>query len=65
MTRHDSETVAILHKELHRHLPLEHLIAADGRVTPDGLASRIEQWRRAYRNTPHGQPVELSAGSKS
>lgn len=44
---------------------LEHLIAADGRVTPDGLQSRIEQWRRAYLNTPHGQPVDLCAGSAS
>lgn len=43
---------------------LEGLIAADGRVTTDGLAARIEQWRRAYLNTPHGQPVELSAGSR-
>jgi len=44
---------------------LERLVAADGRVTPDGLSSRIEQWRRAYLNTPHGQPVELSAGSRT
>lgn len=41
---------------------LEGLIAADGRVTSDGLSARAEQWRRAYLNTPHGQPVELSAG---
>lgn len=43
---------------------LEHLVVADGPVTPDGLSSRTEQWRRAYLNTPHGQPVELSAGSR-
>ena len=42
---------------------LEGLIASDGRVTSDGLSARAEQWRRAYLNTPHGQPVELSAGS--
>lgn len=41
---------------------LEGLIAADGRVTSEGLSARAEQWRRAYLNTPHGQPVELSAG---
>jgi len=41
---------------------LEGLIAADGRVSADGLSARAEQWRRAYLNTPHGQPVELSAG---
>jgi nitrile hydratase accessory protein len=42
---------------------LEGLIVADGRVTTDGLAERIEQWRHAYLNTPHGNPVNLSAGS--
>jgi len=41
---------------------LEGLIAADGRVSADGLSDRADQWRRAYLNTPHGQPVELSAG---
>ncbi len=42
---------------------LEGLIEADGRVSSNGLSARAEQWRRAYLNTPHGQPVELSAGS--
>ena len=28
------------------------------------LDSRIEQWRRAYLNTPHGQPIELAAGAQ-
>lgn len=42
---------------------LERLVAADGMVTADGLSARIEQWRRAYLNTPHGRPVELSAGA--
>ncbi len=44
---------------------LESLIAADGRITASSLSTRIEQWRRAYLNTPHGQPVELSAGSNT
>ena len=44
---------------------LERLIEADGRVTANGLSSRIEEWRRAFLNTPHGQPVELSAGSNT
>ena len=44
---------------------LEGLIATDGRVTPDGLSSRIEQWRCAYLKTPHGKAVELSAGSNT
>jgi len=26
------------------------------------LAERVEAWRRAYLNAPHGRPVELSAG---
>ncbi len=40
---------------------LEALLAADGRIAADNLTTRIEAWRRAYLNTPHGQPVELSA----
>jgi nitrile hydratase accessory protein len=27
------------------------------------IAPRVEQWRRAYLNTPHCQPVELQAGT--
>jgi nitrile hydratase accessory protein len=42
---------------------LERLIERDGRITAEALAGRTEQWRRAYLNTPHGQPVELSAGA--
>ena len=36
------------------------------RSLPDvgaAIAPRAEQWRRAYLNTPHGQPVELRAGA--
>ena len=44
---------------------LERLVATDGRVTPEGLSERVEQWRRAYLNTPHGQPVDLSAGAEN
>ncbi len=43
---------------------LERIVATDGRVTTEGLSERVEQWRRAYLNTPHGQPVKLSAGAK-
>jgi nitrile hydratase accessory protein len=42
---------------------LERLI---DRSLPDvgsAIAPRVEQWRRAYLNTPHGQPVELQAGT--
>lgn len=41
---------------------LEQLVSAGGRVSPSTLSERVEAWRRAYLNTPHGHPVELSAG---
>lgn len=41
---------------------LEHLVADAGDITDTALTARIEAWRRAYLNTPHGQPVELAAG---
>jgi nitrile hydratase accessory protein len=41
---------------------LESLLATDDRVVAERLSDRVETWRRAYLNTPHGQPVELSAG---
>ena len=40
---------------------LERLLASEGRVSASNLGSRTEAWRRAYLNTPHGQPVELTA----
>lgn len=40
---------------------LEKLIAAKGDVDGDVVSLRAETWRRAYLNTPHGKPVELSA----
>lgn len=43
---------------------LERLTAASGALPEGALAARTEAWRRAYENTPHGQPVELSAGLK-
>jgi nitrile hydratase accessory protein len=42
---------------------LERLLAAHGGITTDALSRRTEEWRRAYRHTPHGQPVELAAGA--
>ena len=42
---------------------LEQLLPAAGGITADALAHRIEEWRRAYLQTPHGQPVELAAGA--
>jgi nitrile hydratase accessory protein len=42
---------------------LERLMAAAGGITANALSRRTEEWRRAYRHTPHGQPVELAAGA--
>jgi nitrile hydratase accessory protein len=39
---------------------LEALLAETGRIAHEDLAARTEAWRRAYLNTPHGQPVTLA-----
>jgi nitrile hydratase accessory protein len=44
---------------------LERLCIKKGLVNGPEMLRRTEQWRRAYLNTPHGQPVELSAGGRS
>ncbi len=31
----------------------------------DELEKRKQQWHAAYLNTPHGQPIKLSAGSQA
>jgi nitrile hydratase accessory protein len=41
---------------------LERLCAAKNLALPVAQQQRREEWRRAYLNTPHGQPIELSAG---
>lgn len=38
---------------------LERLVMARGLAGSDALAERKEAWAEAYRQTPHGQPVEL------
>ena len=38
---------------------LERLVTAKGLADPTALLTRKEEWAAAYRNTPHGQPVEL------
>ena len=38
---------------------LETLVTAKGLADPIALRTRKEAWAAAYRNTPHGQPVEL------
>ena len=40
---------------------LERLVAQKGLTDPAALLSRKEAWAEAYRHTPHGKPVELSA----
>ena len=38
---------------------LEKLVAEKKLVPADELASRKDEWDRAARDTPHGQPIEL------
>lgn len=40
---------------------LERLCLQRASLAPAELARRKERWRRAYLNTPHGQPVNLAA----
>ncbi len=44
---------------------LERLVMATGLADPAALLARKEAWAEAYRRTPHGKPVELSAASRS
>ena len=43
---------------------LESLLDKSGAAEMDEVEARREQWKRAYLNTPHGKPVELSAGKR-
>jgi nitrile hydratase accessory protein len=38
---------------------LEKIVAAKGLVAESELATRREEWERAARETPHGQPIAL------
>lgn len=38
---------------------LERLVTERGLARAEALATRKDAWAEAYRNTPHGQPVEL------
>ena len=42
---------------------LERLVTSKGLSDPVALLARKEAWAEAYRHTPHGKPVELSAGT--
>ncbi len=41
---------------------LEQLIRENGPFSAELLEDRVQTWRQAYLNTPHGQPVKLEAG---
>jgi hypothetical protein len=43
---------------------LEWVLMENGSVTRAELDEREYQWERAYLRTPHGKPVELSAGAE-
>jgi nitrile hydratase accessory protein len=43
---------------------LERICSSKGLVGCEDMRRRKATWRRAYLNTPHGQPVDLSAGFK-
>jgi len=42
---------------------LETLVTAKNLSSPAELTTRKDEWDRAVRNTPHGQPIELEAGN--
>jgi len=42
---------------------LERLVTTKGLANSADLAARKEAWAEAYRRTPHGKPVELTADS--
>jgi len=43
---------------------LERLCVEKDLVGREDMRQRMQDWRRAYRHTPHGHPVELSAADK-
>lgn len=43
---------------------LESLVATLGLTAGDDIARRAGEWRQAYLNTPHGQPVLLQHASQ-
>ncbi len=44
---------------------LEALIARRGFAADAEMAERKAEWAEAYRHTPHGQPIELTAARRS
>jgi len=56
--RGPEEQAAYFHRWLDA---LERLCRDKGLVDAAEISRRAEEWRLAYLNTPHGQPVELAA----
>ncbi|HLJ93745.1 MAG TPA: nitrile hydratase accessory protein [Gemmataceae bacterium] len=54
-----------LHSQYYHHWlsALERLCIEKRLVTAADMRRRKEEWRQAYLHTPHGQPIELSAGA--
>ena len=44
---------------------LERLVTVKGLTDPAASSERKETWAEAYRHTPHGKPVELSAATRT
>ncbi len=44
---------------------LERLVGDKSPETGGSLPERVEAWRRAYLNTPHGKPVTLAAAAEA
>ena len=44
---------------------LERVCGEKGLVGREDMLERVKHWRQAYLNTPHGQPIELSAAFKN
>ncbi len=44
---------------------LERMCSERELVGREDMVERVRQWRRAYLNTPHGHPIELSAAFKN
>ncbi|MEH3118831.1 MAG: nitrile hydratase accessory protein [Methylorubrum populi] len=42
---------------------LQTIVVSNGIVETRDVSDRIDEWRRAYLNTPHGQPVMLANAS--
>jgi nitrile hydratase accessory protein len=39
---------------------LQRVLVAEGRMQDAEIRQRIDDWRAAYRRTPHGKPVRLN-----